>query len=133
MKLGIKIDYTKLENEIRKKTYDLDFRVRKSLEDAGDEIIEYLRSYTGQLKPDGRMKHPGEWADITYHLKESFYNNVTKTEVGWVLTLGNDASYAIFLDRKRGYYVLSGVIDSHNDFGVGIIRKHFKRAQIKLG
>lgn len=132
MKLGIKIDYTKLENEIRKKTYDLDFRVRKSLEDAGDEIIEYLRSYTGQLKPDGRMKHPGEWADITYHLKESFYNNVTKTEVGWVLTVGNDAEYAIYLDRKQGYYVLSGVLDREGDIGIRIIKKHLERSQIRV-
>ena len=133
MKLGIKVDYTKLENEIRKKTYDLDFRVRKSLEDAGDEIVEYLRSYTGQLKPDGRMKHPGNWADITHDLKESFYNNVTRTDGGWVLTLGNGASYAVYLDRKQGYYVLRGVIDNEDDFGVRIIKKHLERAQIKLG
>lgn len=58
-----------------------------------------------------RPAHPGHWADITGHLALSYAFSVVPTWNGARLTLSNSAEYAVYLERRNGFYVLSGVTD----------------------
>lgn len=92
-------------------------KIRLVLESAGVETIAYLKSITEQRRPPARgglaqrFAHPGHWADITGILANSYGWSVEATENGWKLVLVNTAEYAIHLEARHGFFVLSGVAD----------------------
>lgn len=91
--------------------------------------IEYLKSLTDEMRPSvrrpraartrravrwtgPRRAHPGHWADITSQLVNSYGGVVQIQGRGTViLILWNTAEYALYLDRKKGFFVLRGVTD----------------------
>lgn len=81
----------------------------------GIEVTNYLRSLTAKTRPPARagegnrFAHPGGWADVRGTLANAYEWSVTPTATGARLRLSNSMSYAIFLELKDGYYVLSGV------------------------
>lgn len=87
----------------------------------GAQTITYLRSLTNVMRPparhsiagDGpRHAHPGGFADVTGILAASYGYRVIEAEGSVVLELRNEAEYAVYLERRDGFYVLSGVADA---------------------
>lgn len=87
------------------------------LELVGSQVIAYLRSLTGNMRPPARKgepprsAHPGGWADITGNLALAYAYEVTQEPDGATLTLTNHMEYAAALEAKDGYFVLKGVAD----------------------
>jgi hypothetical protein len=96
---------------------DVQDQVRLVLEYIGTQTIAFLRSYTSKTRPPirqgdpPRRRHPGEWADRSGQLAASYGWEVERLPQGWVLHLTNTAEYAVALEQRDGYYVLSGVAD----------------------
>lgn len=81
----------------------------------GAEVVAFLRSLTDEMRPPARagegerQAHPGGWADVRGTLANSYDFQVEETEFGARLILLNTAEYAVYLELRDGYYVLSGV------------------------
>jgi hypothetical protein len=92
-------------------------KARLVLEAVGVEVIAYLKSITDERRPPARgglaerFAHPGHWADVTGILANSYGWEIVKIPGGWRLVLYNTAEYAIHLEHKEGFFVLSGVAD----------------------
>ncbi len=92
------------------------------LDKIGIETIAFLRSHTSETrpparKPGGKMTgtrpaHPGGWADVTGDLARAYSYDVSTNSDGVVLTLRNTMEYAIYLEARDGYFVLSGVTEA---------------------
>ena len=86
-------------------------------EAAGAETIAYLRSLTDEMRPPARRggqerpAHPGHWADITGQLAASYGWEVESIPGGVRLVLTNGADYAVYLEDRNGFFVLTGVAD----------------------
>lgn len=87
------------------------------LDAIGFQTIAHLRSLTDVLRPPAktgepwRRAHPGGWADVTSMLAASYTHRVERTTDGVRLVLANTAGYAIYLEARDGYWVLSGAIE----------------------
>ena len=93
-----------------------DEKIRLTLEAVGVEVVAWLKSHQLERKPPGRPRpgpfHPGGWRDITNILVSSYQPpSVTKVNGGWRLTFANTAEYAIYLELRDGFFVLSGIMD----------------------
>lgn len=87
----------------------------------GAETIAYLRSLTSEIRPPARRPsgvmtgprraHPGHWADVTSQLANSYWFEVSKSEAGVILAIGNHAEYAIWLEVRQGFFVVKGVAE----------------------
>jgi hypothetical protein len=92
--------------------------MRAVLSEAGRQVIDYLRSLTGEMRPPveagGAMRpaHPGHWADVTGALAAGYDFRVEDTNDGVQLVLLNDVGYAVFLEAHDGFFVLKGVADA---------------------
>lgn len=97
-------------------------KLRHVVDAIGPEVIAYLRSLTSEMRPPARVPgtsvvtgprraHPGHWADVTSVLAASYDFDVAGTPRSVTLTLRNTAEYAIHLENRFGYWVLSGVAD----------------------
>ena len=92
-------------------------KVRLVIEAVAIETIAYLKSHTEELRPpargglSARFAHPGHWADVTGILANSYGWEISRIPGGWRLTLVNTAEYAIHLEARDGFFVLSGVAD----------------------
>ena len=91
---------------------DVRRKANLALQTIGIETVAYLRSLTTKLQPPAkkgegpRPAHPGGWADISTTLVNSYGYEVYGTS----LLLYNTAEYAVWLEDRHGYYVISGVI-----------------------
>lgn len=121
--MNLVTDYNALDILVDEALNSLDNKVLGALESAAEEIVELLKSYTSVTK-DGRAAHLGAWGDITYNLMKSYQGEVSQSGDTFTLTLSNSASYAVYLDRRAGYFVLKGVIDRERDPGAEIIKRH---------
>ena len=120
------------EGSLRKRIYQsLDKKVFIVLSTVRDEILEYLQSYIGELRPPERKvkhfggnpeaprpAHPGHWADISKNLKEGYRAEVERDANGqWQLKIWNEAKdpkgndIAPFVEARAGYFVVSGIMD----------------------
>lgn len=88
------------------------------LTQVGIETVAYLRSLTDEMNPPWpsrkgpeRPAHPGHWSDRTGQLAAGYDAAVEKIPGGARLTLSNFAEYAVYLEARNGYFVLSGVTD----------------------
>lgn len=87
------------------------------LDAVGLQVIAYLRSLTNVMRPPVRSgegprpAHPGGWADVTSQLANSYGYEVNATAEATELVLFNTAEYAVHLENRDGYWVLSGVTD----------------------
>jgi hypothetical protein len=92
-------------------------KIRLVLESVGAETIAHLKSITDERRPPARgtlgerFAHPGHWADVTGVLANSYGWEIQPTENGWRLILSNTAEYAIHLEARHGFFVLTGVAD----------------------
>lgn len=83
----------------------------------GIRTIEYLRSFTDKMAPPvrrgdpPRRRHPGYWADRSGQLAAGYAWDVEVLANGVALILSNSAGHAAVLERREGYFVLSGVAD----------------------
>ena len=81
------------------------------------DMIEHAQSYTGQLRPPAfagnppRPAHPGEWADITTQLMQGYVYSVRWQGQELHFVFGNEVEYAIYLEKKLGYWVISGLYE----------------------
>lgn len=94
---------------------DIAYRI---LQMVGDATIAYLRSYTSEMRPPARSgdtkerpAHPGHWADDTGALAGAYRYEVQRRGGEVRLVLLNDMEYAIYLEVRDGFFVLSGVTD----------------------
>lgn len=92
--------------------------IRNILESVGLEVIAYLKSKTDERRPPWpsasgpeRQAHPGHWADRRGQLVGSYSHQVRAVDGGWRLELRNTAEYALYLELRDGFFVLSGVLD----------------------
>lgn len=96
---------------------NVNVRLRRVMELIGVRTIEYLKSLTTEVRPPAtrgggdRFAHPGHWADRSGHLANSYAWAVEEGPDGFTLRLTNSADYAIQLEQRDGFFVLSGVTD----------------------
>ena len=108
------------------------------LELVGPQVVAYLRSLTdgntSLLRHRGKQertvvfnardggqvsfqayrqtrRHPGGWGDITGALANAYAWKVERTSDGAMLTFENNMEYAVHLEARDGYFVLSGITD----------------------
>lgn len=92
-------------------------KIRLVMEAVAVETIAYLKSHTAERRPPARRggplrpAHPGHWADVTGQLVNSYAWEVNPIDGGTRLVLRNDAEYAVYLEARDGFFVLSGVTD----------------------
>jgi hypothetical protein len=100
-------------------------RARLVLESVNVEIVAWLKSHTDKRRPPVRYRgawtgerpaHPGGWADISTLLVNSYSGKVTEVPNGARLTLANTAEYAVYLEARDGFFVLSGVLEPGGEF-----------------
>lgn len=98
----------------------------------GFNSVAFLRSLTNEQRPPAkkgegpRWAHPGHWADISSHLALSYgftvqdgsgrvirepVLSVTGARAPFTLDLFNSSEYAIYLEKRHGFWVLSGYTD----------------------
>lgn len=97
-----------------------DAQIEEALEAIGEQVVEWLRSYTGETRtglrkgdPD-RKAHPGKWADVRGpdaegSLASSYGYRIEREGQNHVLVLYNDAEHAKWVERMDAYWVLEGV------------------------
>lgn len=105
---------------------DAETKAKLVLETVGVEIVSWLKSNTENRRPPVRINgvwtgerfaHPGGWADVTGLLVNSYQPaKVEKVEGGWRLVLANTAEYAVYLEQRDGFFVLTGVTDPGGEF-----------------
>jgi hypothetical protein len=91
------------------------------LQMVGMQTIAYLRSLTSEMRPPGRKPsgiktgvrraHPGHWADLSGQLANAYSWEVIDRGNEVVLVLRNSAEYAMWLELRDGFFVLSGVTE----------------------
>ena len=142
------VDQPDWSAQIERLALDAHAKMYLVAEAIGVETIAYLRSLTSEMRPPARVPgtktvtgvrraHPGHWADVTGQLAASYDHEVQRigrSEV--VLSLMNHAEYAAHLERRDGYYVLSGVTDPGGPVEQALIRavqKHAPGWEVRRG
>lgn len=93
-------------------------KLKNVLEMVARETVAFLRSTTSETRPGvrpgepSRKAHPGGWADVTANLSNAYDFKITDRGGDLILRFVNTMEYAIYLEQRDGYYVLSGVTDS---------------------
>lgn len=83
----------------------------------GFKTVDYLRSYTDELRPpakvgDGpRFAHPGHWGDVTNNLKNAHGHEVIVNGHVVEVKIYNNMEYARYLDDREGFSVVSVAFD----------------------
>lgn len=100
----------------------------------GEEVIAFLRSYTGNKLPEHRSNipshpdqqpgmprpeqylgtrqtHPGGWADVSKDLMKKYKFRVDNDGSGWKLSILNTSDHAIYVEAMDGLFVVRGVLD----------------------
>jgi hypothetical protein len=89
---------------------------------AAAATVTFLRSYINEfaepLKKGNppRQRHPGNWADITHDLEQSYVWFVAPVTDGWEITIGNLSDHAALVEQMQGYYVIEGIFDDGGVF-----------------
>ena len=93
-------------------------KIKLVMEAVAVETIAYLKSFQADRKPPHKTVppppgpyHPGGWRDITSQLVNSYGWEINPIDGGVRLVLKNDAEYAVYLEHRDGFFVLSGVTD----------------------
>jgi len=108
MGLKLKIEDTTWRAELKAQKMALMVKTRLLAEHIGKEIVNYARSKPGAKKADGRLEHPGHWADVTGHLANSIQSHVAEDGLKVTTVVQATMEYAAELDAKTGYSVLGG-------------------------
>jgi len=132
----LKTDFTGFHKEVATYLGDTEEAILATLNTVGITLINWLRSSDGEngtqppvRKGEGpRDAHPGGWADNTGRLNRNTLFKVLHQGNQYVLRLYNNTSYAIKLDEKDGYFVLSGVIDGPDTPGYKLLETMLKKA-----
>lgn len=120
--LALSVDQPDWVEAIQAIEADAASKLRMVVEAIGPEVVAYLRSHTSEMRPPARIPstrtrtgprpaHPGHWADVTGQLAASYASDVQGDARSVTLTLSNSAEYAVHLERREGFWVLSGVMD----------------------
>lgn len=116
--LRLSVSQPDWQQAIRELAISAEEKAKKVLESVGIETVSYLRSLTDEMRPPAkrgegeRQAHPGHWADVTGQLALSYAWDVQGLPgYGARLTLSNSAEYAVYLEARDGFFVLSGVTD----------------------
>jgi hypothetical protein len=111
-------DFTGLLDELQRDVEkDVESKLGEVADFVGKYAVEWLRGYTGQLRPPRREGEPlrparrGGWADENGFLVSEYRYEVSHARGQVTLTLFNDADFAAELELMEGYFVLSGVTD----------------------
>lgn len=105
-----------LAEAIARRELDALTKVELVLEAVGHLTVAKLRSLTNESRPPvkrgepKRRAHPGHWADVTGQLANSYRFEVYRTGNVVTLALINGSEHAAHLERREGYFVLSGVM-----------------------
>lgn len=105
----IEVDTSELRHTLERARQEKDRRMREIIERVGERTVEYLRSYTHELRPGRRPAHPGGWADITGRLAASYGFEVRRAGPRWELAILNTAPYAPRLEARDAFFVVRGV------------------------
>lgn len=89
----------------------------------GADLVAWLRSYTNEWRPPApggagmRRAHPGHWADITHKLEQGYGFRVEGgAGKSARLIIFNTTEYAVYLEAKEGFFVVSGAIAPNGPF-----------------
>jgi hypothetical protein len=110
-------ELTGLEELVRRLEGDARVKLRRVAEFIGERTVEYLKSYTSEIRPPTTPggptgpAHPGHWKDITKQLVEGYGSRVTEDVDGLTLEVFNRSDHAIFVEMRQGYFVLHSVMD----------------------
>jgi hypothetical protein len=122
----IDVDFSIDEDSWRREWRELDMDVGEKVERlfhvTGAEAVAFLRSLTSKLQPPvgageaWRRAHPGGWADVTGALALAYGYEVIvygspSAPTAWGLLMTNTMEYAVYLEDRNGYWVLSGITD----------------------
>ena len=103
-------------------------RAEKIGEYVGRKTVDYLRSYTDEMRPPAylpfrkrkkgkiiktgpRQAHPGHWADVTNNLKNAHGHEVIVNGHVVEVKVYNNMEYAAELDKREGYSVVGVAFD----------------------
>lgn len=107
---GMATEIAGLEGEVEDK-------VLLMLDEIGQLTVEYLQSTTTERRPPAypdqsfRYAHPGHWADISGVLAGAYRYEVTEAEFRLALINDDPGGYGAILERRNGFWVLTGVTD----------------------
>lgn len=122
IKVDFSIDEESWREEFLALEMDVAEKVERMLHVTGQEAVAFLRSLTNKMQPPvgageaWRRAHPGGWADVTgalalgYGYEVLVFGNLSAPE-GWGLLMKNTMEYAVYLEDRNGYWVLSGITD----------------------
>src|SRR4051812_20452932 len=129
---------------------DVDEKALLLLTFVGEEVIAFLRSYTGNkiaehkslvprhpdqqegfARPEPylgtRLTHPGGWADVSGDLMRKYKFRVDNDGNGWRLAIINNSEHAVFVEAMAGLFVVHGVLDPS-----GPVERALKKAMKQL-
>lgn len=96
---------------------NLNAAIIRAFDEIAFDMIEHAQGYTGRLRPPvyagnpPRPAHPGNWADITTQLVQGYTYSVRWLGNELHFVFGNTVEYAIYLEKKSGYWVVSGLYE----------------------
>lgn len=116
----------------------------------GEEVITFLRSYTGNEVPEHKSKiprhplqeegkarpepylgtratHPGGWADVSGDLMRKYKYRVENDGDAWRLSIINNSDHAVYVEAMDGFFVVNGVLDQG-----GPVHKALIKAMAKI-
>jgi hypothetical protein len=88
---------------------------KRVLEAVGEEVVQYLRSMTSEVRPPARvggperLAHPGHWADDSGDLARGYSWQVVTAGFRMQLIFRNGVKYAAYLELMEGFFVLTGI------------------------
>lgn len=118
----------------KQEAMDVQEKILLLLQFMGEEVITFLRSYTGNtvlvdrrslashpLQQPGmprpepitavRPTHPGGWADITGDLMRKYKFRIELDGDAWRLLIINSSEHAVYVEARDGLFVVQGVTD----------------------
>jgi hypothetical protein len=100
--------------EIEASTYD---KALLMLRETGELTVEYLKSETSERRPPyyaggpWRLAHPGHWADRSETLRDAYRYTVEIAPPKLNMINDDPGGYGALLEKRVGFFVLSGVTD----------------------
>lgn len=106
--MRLSINDSEFRKKLRRAEKDVVKRTENLAELIAGEVVNHARSLTNMRKPDGRLMHPGNWADITSNLAGSIKGKMNRKGRSVYAIIEATMEYAAELDARKGYDVLGG-------------------------
>lgn len=111
MPARVTVDTRQFHEDLEKAREAKDARMQAIFHRVGGRTVQLHRSFTAQLRKDGRRKHPGGWADRTGTLADSYDYQVDRDTGVWRLVFFNTARHAHLIEARDGLFVVRGTAD----------------------